>query len=225
MEKFGLRTKPAWHLTGSHPVNMHRIYLKGLTLRIMRRTVAGLPFALSLLVLLAVTGESARSQTDRAAVPANATEKTYGTGWDCDRSYRLVDGGCEAIQVPANAVAIKTSFGRGWECRHGYQEVRESCIAVEVPENAYLDASGLRWDCRRGFREADGTCVAIVVPRNGFLTESKHGSGWKCERGYRAVGGDCIAVEIPQNAHLDYSGNDWECDRPYQNRDGKCILP
>jgi hypothetical protein len=189
-----------------------------------RSLVASLS-VLCILAALAVAVPPVYGQADSAGVPPNAAADRYGSGWNCNRGFRQVDGGCERVRVPPNAIATKTSFGRGWKCRRGYQEVKETCVPIIVPPNAYLDASGVRWDCRRGFREVDQTCIAIDVPENGFLTESTYGSGWDCERGYRPVADECVRVEIPRNAHLDYSGNDWECDRPYERQGGECVLP
>lgn len=207
------------------PATKPRIDEKDRSTPMMRRFAYSSLFCLAVSALVTFAGLSAYGQNSDATLPANATSKTYGTGWDCDRGYREADGDCDSIRIPENAIATKTSYGRGWVCRWGYRETKETCVAVEVPANAHLNASGVSWDCGRGFREVDGTCVDILVPKNGFLTESNYGSGWECERGYRPVDGNCMPIELPENAHLDYSGNDWECDRPFENRGGECVLP
>lgn len=175
--------------------------------------------------ILAVSVVAGPASAGMGEVPANASAKRFGSGWECDRGFRESKGACVEISVPANAFATKTSYGRGWECRHGFREIREACEAIPVPDNAYLDASGLRWNCKRGFREVDEACVAIQVPRNGYLTESTYGVGWTCERGYRATKTACQFIDLPPYAHLDYSGNDWECDKPFERKQDRCVLP
>jgi hypothetical protein len=163
-------------------------------------------------------------QAASGGLPANASAKSYGDGWTCDRGFRATGGACQPIEVPENALATQTSYGRGWECRRGFEEVNGRCNAIAIPANAYLNAAGTRWECDRGFRPLDNRCTAIEVPENGYLTGSDFGSGWKCERGFRATGTACLRIELPANAHIDYSGNDWECDRPYSKLPDGCVL-
>lgn len=182
-------------------------------------------FALPALVWLAIAFASGAASAGTGSPPVNASPKTNGGGWECDRGFREARGTCVEVSVPENAVATQESYGRGWECRRGYREDTNACAAIPVPDNAYLDASGVRWACKRGFRELDEACLAIKVPHNAFLSDSAYGSGWTCERGYRPTETGCFQVTPPPNAHLDYSGNYWECDRSFERKQDRCVLP
>jgi hypothetical protein len=174
-------------------------------------------------VLFAGPGR-ASAQGAGVDVPANAfPTSSYGRGWACRRGYRMEEGACVAIHVPANAYL--DSLGDRWKCDRGYRKVSDGCLAIEVPPNAYLSAAGNEWLCERGYREVAETCSAIRVPANGFLTDSAYGTGWTCDRGYHAVGDDCAAIQLPENAHLDYLGRGWDCDPPYRRRQDGCALP
>jgi hypothetical protein len=78
--------------------------------------------SLVLLVFLLVASGVAPAQGGSAVIPENAHAKSYGSGWECDRGYQLSNGGCEIVQLPANAFSTSaaSSYGRGWECGHGY---------------------------------------------------------------------------------------------------------
>ena len=134
--------------------------------------------SLIFLALLAATPSVVFAQSSSVGIPENASAKSYGSGWQCDRGYREADGVCGAIEVPAHAYAFDTSYGRGWECGRGYQEHNETCTAVAVPQNAYLNASGDSWECNRSYLQVGEACAAIEVPANGYLTDTAHGSGW-----------------------------------------------
>ena len=181
--------------------------------------------SLILLSLLAAVPGLLFAKSGSIDVPENATENRYGNGWECDPGFRVVDGTCVAIKMPANAYSTNRSYGRGWECDRGYRVIDGTCIPIKVPANSYLNVSGDKWQCKRGFRVVGENCVAIKVPANGFLTNSGHGLGWACDRGFKQLNESCISVKMPENAHLDYSGNNWECDRPYRKRQGGCALP
>ena len=89
-------------------------------------------------------------------LPANASARNFGEGWECDRGYRREDNACLAIIVPENAYATNRSYGTGWECMHGFQEVDGAiCLEVVVPDGGYLDPSGQRWNCLRGYIKVD----------------------------------------------------------------------
>jgi hypothetical protein len=158
--------------------------------------------------------------------PDNATAKSYGNGWNCNKGYRESKGACATVKVPVNAYPTNKTYGQGWECKRGFQQFNNTCKHIKVPENGYLDYSGIKVQCNRGYRLLNKTCEAIKVPANGHLEESSYGPGWKCERGYRANNkGACIALKIPENAHIGYSGKSWECDKPYFKNQNDCILP
>jgi len=158
-------------------------------------------------------------------IPENASAKSYGDGWNCNKGYRKSKGVCAAIVVPANAYPTNKSYGQGWECKRSYREVDNTCNYIKVPEHAYLDYSGVKVKCDRGYLMVKKKCEVIKVPANGYLEESSYGPGWKCERGYRVGDGACIALKIPENAHISYSGKAWDCNKPYTRQQNSCILP
>ena len=47
-------------------------------------------------------------------VPPNAYLNHTGTGWACDRGYRVDDNACVAIEVPANGYLTEANYGPGW---------------------------------------------------------------------------------------------------------------
>ena len=157
-------------------------------------------YALIYLAVIAVPAELALAQEFKGALPANATAKNYGGGWECDRGYRKNAGSCVAVTLPMNAYLTDSSYGVGWACKHGYKKTVEACLPVALPANAYLSGtSGDRWSCERGHRQLNNTCEAISVPENGYLTPSSSGSGWTCERGYRAMAQEETGA-LPANA-------------------------
>ena len=99
----------------------------------MRRPCAVSIHSLILLTLLAVVPGVVFAQGGSVGMPQNAGAKSYGGGWECDQSYREVDGACTAVMVPLNAYLSATSYGTGWECGRGYREHDEACIAIDVP--------------------------------------------------------------------------------------------
>ena len=141
----------------------------------------------------------------RAVIPEHATAKTYGTGWDCERGYQRVGGGCAAIQLPANAYLTPTSYGRPWECRRGFRVAAQSCAAIEVPPNAYLESNGDRWKCDRGYRSVAGSCAALELPAHAYLDAA--GERWLCDRGYRETSDSlhrdqCAGQRVPDERSL-----------------------
>ena len=107
---------------------------------------------LLLTALLAMAFGESKVNTANQPVPKNATARTYGGGWECNRGFQEADGTCIAIRVPANAYASGSSYGRGWECGRGYEEVDKRCVAVTIPPNAFLSSFGDKWECNRGYR-------------------------------------------------------------------------
>ena len=69
------------------------------------RKSCGGAVACILITLMVVTGPVglASAQDVEGTSPANASKKTYGRGWDCDRGFRAVDGKCAAVKVPDDA--------------------------------------------------------------------------------------------------------------------------
>ncbi len=187
-------------------------------------------FAGTICVLLAIAAPSF-SQSGAASVPENAHAKTYGEGWECDLSYRLVRGQCVAIAVPENGYPTNQSYGVGWECQHGFQEANgNTCVEVSVPEGGYLDPSGEQWKCLRGFRRVGNACQEIELPDHAYLSEDAYGSDWNCDRGFEPNGSECVAIEVPENAYLNSKGFGalWTCERGYIEAAGKCaavIIP
>ena len=155
---------------------------------------------MSLVALLAVLPAAAFAQLAAVGVPENATARTYGGGWTCNRGFRKDDGACQAIRVPANAFPTDATYGSGWQCRRGFRNADNNCVAIEIPKNAYLNAFGDSWQCERGFEETGATCVLIKVPENGYLSTSLHASGWRCNRGYRADNEQCVAITVESYA-------------------------
>ena len=95
-------------------------------------------YALVVFAVLAVPAQLTLAQETKGAFPENATAKTYGSGWECDRGYRKIAGSCIAVALPTNAYLTDSSYGSGWACQHGYQSKQDACVAVALPANAYL---------------------------------------------------------------------------------------
>ena len=102
---------------------------------------------------------NAFAQEGPLQVPANATARQYGSGWDCDQGYREHEGTCAVVGIPANAFPTHYPFGPGWECNRGYRAVDDVCVAIEVPENAHLNSAGDNWDCNRPYRRQASDCA------------------------------------------------------------------
>ena len=158
-----------------------------------RAWIYGAPL-LGVLLLALIWGfpGAASGQSTAAGLPANASAKSYGDGWTCDRGYRAERGACQPIEVPANALATQTSYGRGWECRRGFREVNGACNAIEVPANGYLNAAeiGPGWKCERGFRATGDACIAIALPENAHIDYS--GNDWECDHPYSKLPDGCV---------------------------------
>lgn len=136
---------------------------------------------LSALLLAWSTPVSA--QRGGVTIPDNARAKGYGSGWECDRGYRVVGKACLEVLIPKNAFSTNSTFGNGWECSWGFRQNKNACDAIKVPANAYLNSFGDKWKCNRGYRLAAENCVEIVLPENAHLGFS--GNEWECNRPYR----------------------------------------
>ena len=130
---------------------------------------------LALVVLLPPVSASAGT----GDLPANATARTWGEGWDCQRGFLESRGSCSEIRVPDNAFLNDRSYGKGWSCHRGYREVDGKCIEIAVPDNGYvLDGSyGDGWACERGYIKLGESCQAINVPANAYETQDRYGRG------------------------------------------------
>lgn len=189
------------------------------------RTLAKLlPFGCLLTTILLLVGTNT-AHSNPTDIPKNASTRSYGDGWECDRGYRIADETCVAISIPENAYATNRSYGSGWECLHGFLQIEgTSCVSVIIPDGGYLGPSGTRWFCHRGFQKIGNTCEKINLPPNAYLTNSAVGSAWKCERGFEAKGDTCIAISVPENAFLNNSGygQPWSCNRGFFEENGSC---
>ena len=157
--------------------------------------------------------------------PENAQDRRFASGWDCDLGYRIADGVCVALEMPANAFPTGRSYGTGWDCQHGFREIRGTiCEAIAIPANAFLDASGLSWQCDRGYRKQRDGCTLIAVPENAYLNNRGIGAGWECDRGHVAKAGACIPIVIPDNAYATNAnfGAAWRCERGFIATGGRC---
>ena len=76
-----------------------------------RSKLGVIEYALIALVVFAGPAELALAQEGKAAIPANATAKAYGSGWKCDRGYRKNAGSCIAVTLPENAYLTDSSYG------------------------------------------------------------------------------------------------------------------
>ena len=56
----------------------------------------------------------------------NATPRNYGSGWDCDRGYKVDGDLCKAVVIPANANLSDT--GDRWQCKRGYLKRSNKCL-------------------------------------------------------------------------------------------------
>jgi hypothetical protein len=94
-------------------------------------------------------------------LPVNAvlSERSYETGWQCERGFRQQGDACIAVKVPENAYFREAFSGNSWECERGYRQAGESCEEVLVPENAHLDHSGSDWDCNPPFTRQSAQCA------------------------------------------------------------------
>jgi hypothetical protein len=99
---------------------------------------------LLLAAVMAGLATSGQTQDGNGPVPENEDDRRYVSGWDCNPGYRIAEGACVALEMPANSYPTGRSHGTGWACEHGYREVPGgACVAVRIPENGFLDASGL----------------------------------------------------------------------------------
>ncbi len=83
--------------------------------------------ALISLTVFAGSIESAKAQGVEGTIPANASAKSYGKGWQCDRGFLKIDGACVVVTLPENAYLTDSSYGSGWKCQHGYKQNKE-CV-------------------------------------------------------------------------------------------------
>jgi len=187
------------------------------------RTVLAL-FVLTIACLISVTTQSF-AQSPNTLIPDNAHAKSYGEGWECDSSFRILADQCAEIVLPENAYLTNRTYGAGWECLHGFKEVEgTSCDVVFVPTNGYLDQSGSRWGCLRGFRKSGDVCGPIAVPDHAYLADDAYGADWTCDRGYEKSLEECIVIVVPENAYLNAAsyGLPWSCERGYIEQGNTC---
>ena len=156
----------------------------------LRRPPVIFIFSLFGFALLAAALGVVFAQSGSVRVPDNAHARGYGGGWECDRGYRQVKGGCAAVKAPANAYLNNSAYGSGWECNWGYHQVDKSCVAIEVPLNAYLNSFGDEWKCDRGYRARREACVVVKVPMNGHINFT--GNDWECNRPYKRQQEKCV---------------------------------
>ncbi|MEL7081125.1 MAG: hypothetical protein AAGK82_06910, partial [Pseudomonadota bacterium] len=62
----------------------------------------------------------AQAQDGVGLPPEDAQKRSYGSGWNCNLGFRVVDGNCVPLDVPENAFATGRSYGTGWACRRGF---------------------------------------------------------------------------------------------------------
>ena len=86
-------------------------------------------------------------------IPANATAKSYGSGWKCNERYKKVKDACVFLTIPDDAYATSNTYDKGWKCNYGYAESDGKCEIFVIPENAFLNSYGTRWLCNRGFKK------------------------------------------------------------------------
>jgi hypothetical protein len=142
-----------------------------------------------LLALLLALPAPVSAQSGGVTIPENARAKGYGSGWECDRGYRVVGKECLAAQIPENAFSTNSTFGNGWECSWGYQLNKKACEAIKVPANAYLNSFGDKWKCHRCYRLVAEQCVVVELPESAHLDFS--GNDWECNRPFRKQRDKC----------------------------------
>ena len=108
------------------------------------------------LLLLALP---AHPQSARSAMPANASAKTYGEGWECNIGFRPRGDACAAVVVPENAYFDNGPYSIGWLCKRGFAPTGQTCEAIELPVNAHLARTGNRWECNKNFQKLKDQCV------------------------------------------------------------------
>src|SRR5512138_196859 len=82
-------------------------------------------------VLIGMLQPDAHAQSSSTAIPDNARQRSYGSGWQCNRGYRETVGKCVAVLVPADAYL--SPDGSSWTCNRGFRSVNDTCTAVVVP--------------------------------------------------------------------------------------------
>lgn len=176
-----------------------------------------------LVLVLAVAGQSA----DALEIPANARASQSDVGWECQPSFRKLNGECVVVTDPEHSYKTDSRYGQGWICSHGYVQAGENrCEKVIIPVNGYLDSSGSGWKCDRGYHEETQSCSKIEVPANAYLSSTSHGRGWDCRRGYRVDGETCLLIAVPPNGYLsEFSsrGKGWKCERGYRAQESSCV--
>ena len=91
---------------------------------------------------------------------AYLTNKTYGQGWECKRSFREVNDTCNYIEAPKNGYLDYS--GIKVKCERGFQVDKEACIALRIPENAHIGYSGKRWKCNKPYIKKQNNCILPV---------------------------------------------------------------
>lgn len=196
-----------------------------------RRDPSGLTILGLGLLIGALASIASPAFAQASPMPDNAHARSYGEGWECDRTFRRDGADCIPVVVPANAYPTKRIYGDGWACHHGYRETAAgACAQVVVPDGGYLDPSGANWSCLRGFEKRNAACVVLDLPENAYLSDSTYGRIWTCERGYAVVDDACEAIVVPENGYLNASGygQPWSCERGYVDRGASCdgvIIP
>lgn len=95
-----------------------------------RRRAGSRGFLIALAALALWPSVAATQDESAGAAPPNAHMKRYGSGWECDRGYRRVDGACVAVEVPADAYLEPS--GLGWACNRGYRKVTGACAKIST---------------------------------------------------------------------------------------------
>src|SRR5437870_793199 len=95
--------------------------------------------AVGVVVVLFLTGAwgANLSGQSQSTIPQNAHPNSYGSGWECNRGYRVSGTGCVPVILPANAKL--DYYGHDWECSRGYRVSGNQCVPVSLPANAKLD--------------------------------------------------------------------------------------
>ena len=139
------------------------------------------------------------------SLPRNASPKTFGGGWECNRGYYRAGQGCVKVQIPKNASL--DFLGHDWECNRGYYRVGQGCVRVQIPENAKLDFLGHGWECNRGYKKSNNSCVPMSGKElqqqreieQALVAEMERRrlqgvSGDDCEREYKTNAEVCVKI-------------------------------
>jgi hypothetical protein len=145
------------------------------------------PVALLLtLGVAAFIGGMAIAADSSAPPPPNSRPSAYGRKWTCIHGYRIENGSCAAVVVPAHGYL--NNSGTDWNCDRGFRRSENRCVPVVIPEHAYAADSlfSKGWACDRSYRREGATCSRFVIPANGQFNYS--GNGWRCMEGFTPTG-------------------------------------